>query len=378
MNEIRATLRIVTPMFLGGANPHELSDTIRPPSIKGALRFWWRALAWSRIRPHSANDADALKEVHQQEAALFGLAAAGATGGQSRFSLRVSAPTFQTTAGGQVHEPFSRHPGARYLGYGLMGAKKLIRPCIEPGQEFHVILRTRDPIDSTLRNALIAWGLLGGLGSRARHGIGSVALESISQDGEKLWAEPKNKEEYRDVIKDLKGSIPAVGGLPPYTAFSDMHRIDVLFASSDPVAALDNYGRAQMHYRSWGRNEKVLGLTSEHNFPNDHHWSKGRFTPNFHPQRVVFGLPHNYGREPGKQVSAEHFHRRATPLMFHVHWISSREFIGVSILLPAKFLPDGERIKAGTRNVPQNIDLGVLSRFLDGSAPGEVPRFPYL
>jgi len=46
MQEIKATYKIVTPMFLGGAD-HE--EEIRVPSIKGALRFWWRALAWGAI-----------------------------------------------------------------------------------------------------------------------------------------------------------------------------------------------------------------------------------------------------------------------------------------------------------------------------------------
>ena len=47
--EITASLEIVTPMFLGGAATTEVADAIRPPSIKGALRFWWRALNWSRV-----------------------------------------------------------------------------------------------------------------------------------------------------------------------------------------------------------------------------------------------------------------------------------------------------------------------------------------
>ncbi|WP_418647823.1 type III-B CRISPR module RAMP protein Cmr1 [Thauera butanivorans] len=37
---------IVTPMFLGGEN-HEVDHTqMRNASLKGALRFWWRALNW--------------------------------------------------------------------------------------------------------------------------------------------------------------------------------------------------------------------------------------------------------------------------------------------------------------------------------------------
>ncbi len=51
---LEAQFRIVTPMFLGGAN-QDVSDGIRPPLVKGALRFWWRALNWGRFRAQPPN-----------------------------------------------------------------------------------------------------------------------------------------------------------------------------------------------------------------------------------------------------------------------------------------------------------------------------------
>ncbi len=42
MTVITATYRVVTPMFIGDAD--QKATSLRPPSIKGALRFWWRAL----------------------------------------------------------------------------------------------------------------------------------------------------------------------------------------------------------------------------------------------------------------------------------------------------------------------------------------------
>lgn len=43
-SKITATYRIVTPMFVGDAN--QQATEISPQSVKGALRFWWRALNW--------------------------------------------------------------------------------------------------------------------------------------------------------------------------------------------------------------------------------------------------------------------------------------------------------------------------------------------
>ncbi|MFZ1105749.1 MAG: type III-B CRISPR module RAMP protein Cmr1 [Hyphomicrobiaceae bacterium] len=42
MHRIEAEFEIVTPMFLGGADPKGSAE-LRAASIKGALRFWWRA-----------------------------------------------------------------------------------------------------------------------------------------------------------------------------------------------------------------------------------------------------------------------------------------------------------------------------------------------
>lgn len=70
---IEATYRIVTPMFIGDAN--QQATGITAASIKGALRFWWRALNWGRVREECENDVEALKTLHEEEAELFGSSA---------------------------------------------------------------------------------------------------------------------------------------------------------------------------------------------------------------------------------------------------------------------------------------------------------------
>ena len=76
--EIEATYRVVTPMFCGGAEP-ETHAELRLSSFKGVLRFWWRALAWSRL-------GGDLGRIKQHEDALFG----SADGGQSSVSMRLA------------------------------------------------------------------------------------------------------------------------------------------------------------------------------------------------------------------------------------------------------------------------------------------------
>ena len=37
-------LKVLTPMFMGGADP-EGAPELRPASIRGAMRFWFRVIA---------------------------------------------------------------------------------------------------------------------------------------------------------------------------------------------------------------------------------------------------------------------------------------------------------------------------------------------
>ncbi|MGH8604475.1 MAG: type III-B CRISPR module RAMP protein Cmr1, partial [Gammaproteobacteria bacterium] len=125
---LQATYRIVTPMFLGGAN-QDPSDGIRPPSVKGALRFWWRALNWWRFRNADTDDAAALRELHKEEARLFGAAANDdGEGGQGCFHLRVSEETNNAS-------PPNAGDGHKYmLGRGLIGANgTYLRKAISTG-----------------------------------------------------------------------------------------------------------------------------------------------------------------------------------------------------------------------------------------------------
>ena len=87
-------------------------------------------------------------------------------------------------------------------------------------------------------------------------------------------------------------------------------------------------------------------------------------SPDFHPRRAVFGLPHNYGRH--KTVEPESYDRRASPLFFHVHEIGSR-YTGVALLLCSRFLPKDKGLIAGGRTVPAREDWTVLTDFLDGN-----------
>lgn len=375
MHTLTATYRIVTPMFLGDAD--QKATEICPPSVKGALRFWWRALNWGRFRD-GTDDATALWKLHEAEAALFGAAADEKNDkrGQGRLLLTVQSEKLKFKEKNHVHTQFQSHNAARYLGYGLMEAfasrekntqpGQLMRGCIDENQQFTIKLLCREGMEESVQETLIAFGLFGGIGSRTRHGMGSVSLMELRQDGNIIWKQPASREAYIQAVRSILADKRKIPDEPPYSAFSQNTRMDILMDGKSPYEVLNSFGQGELLYRSWGKDGKVLGKQREENFKADHDWSKKTRPSGFHPRRVVFGLPHNYGKGQSMEVSPARHDRRASPLFFHVHAFGEKSFIGVSILLKSAFLPAGENINAGGVDVPAKIEWNILTDFLDG------------
>ena len=387
---IEATYRISTPLFCSGATPEQ--PELRLPSFKGVLRYWWRALAWSR---YGGN----LQEIKGQENSLFG----SADGGQSGVSLRllsqqggkpcckgkvlttsrelqdcVVAPGARHRTSQQVRESgFHTRDvvgeGARYLGYGVMeafeshrkntNAGQLTRACLLAPLEFTVQLRARDLGKSDrklLEDALIALGTLGGMGAKSRKGYGSLVLQSLRMNGEERWDAPQSLNDLATTIGRIFSEYSSKSELPEFTAFSSKAR-HVLLSSEDtePLKLLDRVGRELIWYRSWGQGGDLFSRKekSEKNFKDDHDLMKQPANSRTHPRRIAFGLPHNYGE--GKKVvpGDNNFDRRASPLLIHIHQCGDMP-IAVFSFLPARFLRKqsngkGSHISVGGQKVAQ-------------------------
>ncbi len=375
-----ATFRVTTPMFCRGADA--TGAELRLPSFKGVLRYWWRALAWSEF-------GGDLGKIKKKEDDLFGSAECG----QSRVSMRLKerqSSLRSTNTGHVLKVPGTNQPvgyGARYLGYGVMeafaskpkgtNAGQLTRDCIDSGFDFAVRMRVSAGFDRSvalLERALIAAGCLGGLGAKSRRGYGSIAICSLIVDKQSR-SMPSSMEDLRAAIAGLYRKCHASPGRsehPEYTAFSE-HARHVLLTSKkkESLDLLDLVGREIIRYRSWGRNGKILGdVKSEKNFRKDHDLMKkvgAGDQPNRHPERIAFGLPHNYGQRQQVGPSDKDLDRRASPLFIHIH-----EFVegpvAVLSFLPARFLPDRCGIRVGGHNVQQLSEeqlYGPVTRFLD-------------
>ena len=365
VSTIRATFHIVTPMFLGGARGQ--APELRPPSIKGALRFWWRASSWGRCLADAGGDVNAgLRLLHSREGRLFGSAAVEDRGGQGVFRLRAFAQ--ETLRVGRPVEP--RTGQAYLLGQGLFDRNEgCTREALLAGQRFDVLVGFRrnagEEERGEIERALLLWGMLGGLGSRSRKGYGSIALEALEGANRQV---PQNLGEIESMLPELVDPMPT--GRPPLTAFSTASRIDCSLRGPDPMTLLEQVGTEMKMYRSWGLGGSVEGVRgdkgtnwprmAEGNFPVDHDYALAAATGEGVrglPTRIIFGLPHSYyfSSAQGARVSYEpqagydNKKRRASPLLIHIHRFPDRSCAVLQSLLPALFLPQGLEIAVKSR-----------------------------
>lgn len=295
---LTAKYRVVTPMFLSGADQNHAE--LRLPSFKGVLRFWWRALAGERF----GND---LQQLREAEDTLFGSIRSGA----SRVSMRIGDKQIKT----QAQRKFAPNSWQSYIGYGLIDKpEQTSRTCIQPNSYFTVQLgysRCEDDQCRSLRNALIALGLFGGLGSRSRNGWGSITLESLTGIDEP-WTAPTDKTALGGEIDRLLSTHAA---LQDWTAVTQTSVYAIGKSNSGSEAA--------------------------------HHWLAQQYQSTIKeiadkPQREAFGLPRkNSGR------NAEE--RRAGPILLHVHQPGEAQAIPLALFLPGRFLEKQNEPTGGWR-----------------------------
>lgn len=144
----------ITPMFMAGADG--TTPELRAPSIKGALRFWWRALSGHL----------SLDDLRKKESELFGGAGDKAA---NRSQLIIQVPFARVSVDPQ--SPLVPHKG-------------MFQKAVKARETFEVRLMFRDgALKDKFRALFVLTCLLGGFGKRVRRGMGSVRiLQENGQD----------------------------------------------------------------------------------------------------------------------------------------------------------------------------------------------------
>jgi CRISPR/Cas system CMR-associated protein Cmr1 (group 7 of RAMP superfamily) len=224
------TLRVTTPLFNSGADSADAG--VRVASIRGAMRFWFRALAGTVAGPD-------LKLLAALERRVFGDA-----GNSSPVQMRIPSPPRATR-----DVSFLQGRDGRWIGYllglGLMkpGALRLERPCVPPGGDpFELMIRFRHvrDTDNAAREAIetLAFASLwltctfGGIGARTRRGLGGIRIVSAPESWmltpdlafyertRFVWPRESDLGRLEAHLRLLAGITSGWNGLPEYPVLS--------------------------------------------------------------------------------------------------------------------------------------------------------------
>lgn len=175
---------VITPMFISGADTNTVE--LRSASIKGALRFWWRALY--------GREFSSIKKMKEAEGKLF-----GDTEQKSKIRLYtdtsnsfiISSNNLTNGKTFQVHgKPLSIFD---YLAFGICEYDRNVhknvyrRNHVTPNSKFTLHLEFLNSIDSNneLNKILAALSCLnsfGGLGAKSRNGFGCISIKPLSNN----------------------------------------------------------------------------------------------------------------------------------------------------------------------------------------------------
>jgi CRISPR-associated protein Cmr1 len=362
MQELKFTLETVTPLFLAGAEPRQGAE-LRPPSFRGALRYWLRATLGGMI-----GDGD-LAQLHCLENQVFG--AADEQEGAS--AVRLLLHPFHHVS----PQPYqrSRSPsGKDYLYWSMVASGSPERNNYQPakqfipaGATFELILRTRPGLqdaESKLEAAVVALWLLvqlGGIGSRSRRTAGSLYTHpqtALGLDFALNATTPQQAaEQLRQGLQTIRRTkFRTLQKRAPHVPSS----FDVLHPSTAKIWVLGTWRSADEAIEAVGAKLRDFRNRREPDHQNVGRWLRGSSIPTV--QRAAFGLPLVYRYSSGlsgtvqAQAGQDQIDRRASPLWLKISKTTQGKFFAVATLFNARFLPERAKLSARTQGQPPTID----------------------
>jgi len=358
-------METVTPLFMGGADPRGMPE-LRAPSLRGVLRFWFRALI-GQINP----------ELQKLEAEVFGNQEHA-----SPVRVRVywdwppsvkrwDPPGWPPESGGGIS---SRTNGLVYLGFAFRRTKgEVARRAIDAGWRFQVEMSSGDR--KALRKAWAClWALsrFGGLGSRSRRGFGAVRVvggpegDDLGPDLPSMVVQARTPQELAlELSQGLSKAVGVLGAGPAsphaqhFTLRSGTARAWVLGHTWPRWhTALRDLGEALAQFRRPMEPTMATVLQG------------GR--PNLTLERPSFGLPIVYYNPASRQsvtleavtARGERISRRASPLVLRPLLLADGKVACLLVVSLAPLLPLGAKLKAGPREILGDLNAGGVGKFI--------------
>ncbi len=390
---MRVSIEVVTPLFLGGVDPRGAPE-LRAASVRGALRFWLRALLGGVI---GDRNLDALR---QAESAVFGSTDTGA----SPVVVRIINPTehtsvpFSKLTGWNPDSKSYQQPGIAYLFFAVRETRnEPERKAISAGSSFELALSLRagaQDQDALLKTYAALWLLthLGGLGARSRRGAGSLqVIGSVSRDGHNLSSElpplgvraatpAELQQELQEGLRKLRTGIAANASISSPSAFNilrpDVCRIWVInrpFNSWEK--ALDAVGQQMQQFRSRRRPDYQNVKNAVQEQPLMQSVERAAFGlpivfffPSLYKQYIQQKMEKDQARKKATgTLEGDKHDRRASPLFIRVTRLANGKYVLVLTLFQAQLLEAGEKLKLKRQGPPKYVnapDLSLINDFI--------------
>ncbi len=337
--EYRAVIKLktITPLFMYGATDQRAE--IRAASIKGVMRWWWRAV----------KAYDDMERLFKEESEIFGFADSGASKvrlevrpsygvnneplevrrqydrhlRQHQYTTRIGDASLNWTSRRKVLD--GRHYGIAYLLYPQLMLLKGSIPYVPPNTEFSLVLRSRykDKLDKALASLWCAvW--FGGFGRRSRRGGGNLTFLPVEE----------KEENYRPDGLDFVFNGSGVQGFRDWLE-RNFRVCRNLLSGSEGTDKYSNISTLRVVISQRGFREWYEAL-------ND----IGKIFYNFrrrtdHRANCIFGLPHPHSRTctgSSSRNQGDPVSRRASPVIIKVVKVGDR-FHWMVLRLNGKFLP---------------------------------------
>lgn len=361
MHTITFTCETITPMFLSGADG--TTPELRAPSIKGALRFWWRAM-----NGHESN----MKEL---ETKIFG-GLGNNTAMRSSFSIQMITPikdsdiddltwkqigcekTVSKKGNPYIDSRNTKLKGLAYLYYSTWLDVENIRKSIKPNVvfEFKIIFHKMEYFDHII-NALKALVFLGTLGTRSRRGGGSFWIkdlnfnEDIDEESRKKEQELKKSFHNKGItsVEKLRKHIVDSFSITSHDRndYSHLKKAKIYFAQNTTTnwaTSLETIAKPFFEFRTTVKSR--ITDTPNFGFPILHQSSKttmqgGKLT-------VVNG-----------KEKIDKLERRSSPLIFKLIKVNENFIFPIVLWLSGDLIPQGYEImdKTGYNNAAPSTDL---------------------
>ncbi|MDD2510964.1 MAG: type III-B CRISPR module RAMP protein Cmr1 [Syntrophomonas sp.] len=351
----------ITPMFLRGADGR--TPELRAPSIKGAIRYWWRSL----------QDSTQTKSLLEREINLFG--GTGSSGKKSPVSIRVISKLNDSSIGHNLWDELDKETpsgktyyrsksgsrGIHYLFYSVLPMNtRLDGPYIKSGSEFSVILSAYE--QEPLQEASIAFmflSIFGGLGSRVRRGAGSFDI--IKVESTNITSELDNILIACLISKRLKNHEGVCGFL------RDIIESNIVDTCTN-LNTVNSFKEVSLYVfrpqKSWKEAMDKIGVY----YMNFRNRNKGRIeeTPNFgFPIRHKNGTTMMAGMDMGEKQKPSLLRRRASPIVIKVIRDNNGNYYPMMIWFKSRLLPGEYQIMDEDGGNKMIETPGIIQEFIN-------------